>query len=245
MIVDAHAYVGDSNIPGCSILLKGCAPEQVLYYADQAGIDKTVIMPNRYLNYREANEIIARAVKQYPNRFIGFGKVDPAQDKDWLETLAIAIEKLGLKGIGEMDIPLPVDKDFAIHELLERCGEYKVPVMFHCQGEGAVREITLARIHPKTNIILGHMGFGIDWRTHRLCIQAAKELPNLYIETSTVTTQITLKEAGNEVPNKVLFGSDSPAGNPKAHFEMIKAMEFSREVEKKILGENAKRLLKI
>ena len=244
MIIDTHGYIGDSNIPQCSAALQGCSIDRVLHYADQAGVDKTIIMPNRYLDYRKANQVIADAVKQHPDRFIGFGKADPDQDPDWRETLRIAIEDLGLKGVAEIDIPNRVDKDPATHELLDRCEEYQIPLMFHCEAmESAVIEIQFAQCHPRTNVILGHMGMAMQWAAHRACIRAARELPNLYLEMSTVLTQFTLKEAGEQVPDQLLFGSDTPTVNPKGELDRVKAMGFCEETEEKIFSTNILRIL--
>jgi len=241
MIIDFHAHIGDSDVPGASILQDGCTPELLLYLDEQAGIDKSVVFPTTYLDYQKGNEIIAEAVKKYPDRFIGFLRADP-KHKNALEVLKRGVEELNLKGLKLV----PRGEDFqnpVLDELLEKCAEYKIPAIMCC-CKVAREEIELARKHPQTTIILAHMGAYIDWQAHRLCIQAARELPNVYLETSTVLTQVTLKEAGNQAPDKVLFGSDAPALNPKAELEKIKAMEFSPEIEKKILGENAQKLLK-
>ena len=245
MIIDAHGYVGDSNIPRCSAALLGCSVDEVLRYADQAGIDRTVIMPNRYHGYREANRIIADAVRAHPDRFIGFGKVDPAQDRQWRDTLRIAVEDHGLVGLGEFDLPGPYDKDPDLHEILDRCADYRVPVMFHCEnlGDAIQREIQFAEGHPDTIVILGHMGMGMQWAAHRTCIRAAQELDNLYLEMSTVLVQFTLKEAGEKVPDKLLFGSDTPCVNPKGELERLRAMQFDRATEQKVLSGNISRIL--
>jgi len=239
MIIDFHAHIGNSDVPGASILQQGCTPELLLYLDEQDGIDKSVVFPTTYLDYQKGNEIIAEAVKKYPDRFIGFLRADP-KHKNALEVFKRGVEELNLKGFKLV----PRGEDFqnsVLDELLEKCAEYKIPAIMCCCK---VDREEIARKHPQTTIILAHMGAYIDWQSHRLCVQAAKELLNVYLETSTVLTQVTLKEAGSQVPDKVLFGSDAPALNPKAELEKIKAMEFDPEIEKKILGGNAQKLLK-
>ncbi|RLD13152.1 MAG: hypothetical protein DRI28_06460 [Caldiserica bacterium] len=240
MIIDFHAHIGNSDVPGASILQHGCTPELLLYLDEQAGIDKSVVFPTTYLDYQKGNEIIAEAVKKYPDRFIGFLRADP-KHKNALEVLKRGVEELNLKGLKLV----PRGEDFqnpVLDELLEKCAEYKIPAIMCC-CEVDREEIELARKHPRTTIILAHMGAYIDWQSHRLCIQATRELSNVYLETSTVLTQVTLKEAGNQVPDKVLFGSDAPALNPRAELEKIKAMESGPEIEKKDLGRKCTKTL--
>lgn len=242
MIIDVHTHVGNSDVPGASILQKDCTAELLLKYMEQAEISKAVIFPTSYLDYRNGNEVIYHAVQKYPDRFIGFARFDP-KHKNAIATLETAIGELELKGLKIV----PRGTDFEnplLHEALDKCAEYDIPVIACCYTV-AKEEIEMAQAHPETKIILAHMGAYIDWAAHKLCIRAAKELPNVYLETSNVLTQVTLKEAGNEVPDRVLFGSDAPALNPKAELEKIKAMNFSSETERKILFGNAAKLLKI
>ncbi len=77
MIIDIHAHIGDSDVPGASILQHGCTPERVLRYMDQAKIEKSVVFPTTYLDYQVGNEVIAKVVNSYPDRFIGFARLDP------------------------------------------------------------------------------------------------------------------------------------------------------------------------
>lgn len=77
MIIHTHGYAGDSNISQSSVALQDCSIDRFLHYANQAGVDKTIAMPNRHLDYRKSNQIVADAAKKHPDRFIGFRKADP------------------------------------------------------------------------------------------------------------------------------------------------------------------------
>ncbi len=53
-------------------------PEALLANMDWAGVDKAVLLQGPF--YGEANDYLARAVRQWPDRFIGAGHVDPCAD---------------------------------------------------------------------------------------------------------------------------------------------------------------------
>jgi predicted TIM-barrel fold metal-dependent hydrolase len=100
MIIDAHAHImnelhgqtgrgptrslaygkvqyGDEVIQLLPPLMEKTAfpPEALLGNMDWAGVDKAVLLQGPF--YGEANDYIARAVRQWPDRFIGAGHVDP------------------------------------------------------------------------------------------------------------------------------------------------------------------------
>jgi predicted TIM-barrel fold metal-dependent hydrolase len=100
MIIDAHAHImnelhgqtgrgptrsldygkvqyGDEVIQLLPPLMEKTAfpPEALLGNMDWAGVDKAVLLQGPF--YGEANDYIAHAVKQWPDRFIGAGHIDP------------------------------------------------------------------------------------------------------------------------------------------------------------------------
>lgn len=100
MIIDAHAHImselrgqtgrgptrslaygkvqyGDEVIQLLPPLMEKTSfpPEALLANMDWAGVDKAVLLQGPF--YGEANNYIARAVRQWPDRFIGAGHVDP------------------------------------------------------------------------------------------------------------------------------------------------------------------------
>ena len=242
MIIDVHAHIGHSDVPTASDLQKGCTAELVLKYADQAQIDKTVVFPTTYLDYTVGNQLIADAVAQYPDRLIGFARAD-VKHPNAVASFVQAVEELGLKGLKLVprgpDLENPV-----LFELFEKCADYDIPVIL-CTATIVEATLKWAGDFRRVNFIMGHMGAYIACDDHRKYIQAAQKMANVYLEPSTVLTQVTLREAGQKVPHRVVFGSDSPALSPKAEMEKLKAMEFPADAERKIFGENAKELLKL
>ena len=240
MIIDVHAHIGDSDVPTASDLQKGCTPELVLRYADQAGIDVTVVFPTSYLDYDVGNQQIADAVRRHPDRLIGFARADVKHDNA-VESFVRAVEQLGLRGLKVVprgpDLENPV-----LFELFDKCAEYRLPVII-CTATIADATLEWAERFGQVNFIMGHMGAYIAYGEHRKYIEAAGRQRNVYLEPSTVLTQMTLRETGNKVPDRVVFGSDSPALSPKAEMEKLKAMEWGPEIEQKVFCENARELL--
>lgn len=248
MVIDIHAHVGDSDVPGASLLQRGCTPEWLIELDHQAGIDISVIFSTTYTDYHRGNETIARAVEKYPDSFIGFARTDP-NHANAVEAFREGVEQLGLKGL-KMSLNRAEDYDLpATHEIMMMAMGYDIPVLLcGLEGFGIDKSrycIELAGKHPETKVIIGHMGGGIAWRAHRNCIEAAKELENVYLDPSSVVTQQTIREAAVQVPDKLLFGSDGPALNPKAELEKIRALFLGPDIEDCVFEHNARDLLKL
>ena len=242
MIIDVHAHIGNSDVPTASDLQKGCTAELVLRYADQAQIDKTVVFPTTYLDFTVGNRIIADAVAKYPDRLVGFARAD-VKHANAVASFVQAVEQLGLKGLKLVprgqDLENPV-----LFELFEKCADYDLPVII-CTATIVDDTLKWAKDYPAVKFIMGHMGAYIACYDHRKYIQAAQDMDNVYLEPSTVLTQVTLREAIQKVPHRVVFGSDAPALSPKAEMEKLKAMEMSAETERKVFSDNARELLKL
>jgi predicted TIM-barrel fold metal-dependent hydrolase len=243
MIIDFHAHMG-KGIDGTDDLLQsGLTAEMILGPAREAGIDRTVVFPVTYraADYGSANREVAEAVRTHPDELIGFARtvVGPIGLRDVRE----AAETLGLKGLklhhglDSFDLAGP-----DVIDVVRLAGELGLPVLFH--SIGAVRELgDIARACPATNIVFGHMGGLWDWRAARACIGLAEELPNVWLETSSLLVSFVLAEAGRRVPGRVLFGTDAPALHPKVELTKILVADIDESARRRILGENAARLI--
>jgi predicted TIM-barrel fold metal-dependent hydrolase len=92
---------------------------------------------------------------------------------------------------------------------------------------------------------MGHCGFPWHWEAWSLVTRH----PNVYLDVS------AYYDLYNHLPwdayskhgaeDKILFATDSPLCNIQATIDALKAVDISPEFRKKILGENAARLLGI
>jgi predicted TIM-barrel fold metal-dependent hydrolase len=214
-IIDFHAHMGRGPKGSSDLLQSNLPAELVVQYAREAGIDRTV----------------------------GFARLNP-NSEGALDALGDAA-KLGLRGLklhhGLDQFALDSEP---VHRLLDACGDLRMPVIFH--SIGVVDALTrLAEKHPDTSIVFGHMGGLWDWPAARSAISAAKRLRNVYLETSSMMVIWMIEEAGREVPEKLLFGSDSPAMHPKVELEKIRVAALPRETKRLAMGDSAARLLRL
>jgi predicted TIM-barrel fold metal-dependent hydrolase len=214
-------------------------PKWTMRQAAEVGIDKSIIFPINNTTYAEANEEIAGYVRQYPDRLIGFAKHDPKTEAGKIRLLLTReVRELGLKGLKLHAVPTP--------EMLEVVKELGIPILTHPPKLEECLEVV--RTNPQVNFILAHLGSfaSRQWRDHIRAIDAAKQLPNLYLESSSVVFFEYLERAARELPaEKLLFGSDAPLVDARVEFHKIKLLHLPREKEELVLGGNNRRILGI
>lgn len=103
-------------------------------------------------------------------------------------------------------------------------------------------EITrLARQYPHTPVILGHLG-GCNWLE---TLELVREIPNLYLDTSAFYSTFILGVIMNELPQKCIFGVDSPFGDLQLSKEAVIKVSKSPAVIDAVLGDNICKILKL
>ena len=95
MIVDGLTMLG-ASINGYRL-----GAEELLASMDSNGIDKGVIAPVQPKTYRlePQNDAVAVAQMRYPDRLIGFCRVDPRQGEDAITELRRCVLRLRLRGL--------------------------------------------------------------------------------------------------------------------------------------------------
>ena len=99
----------------------------------------------------------------------------------------------------------------------------------------------LTKKYPKVSVIFGHTG-GYNWMN---VIDFVKETPNAYLDLSASFSSLVVKMAIAEVPNKCLYSSDAPYGEPLLNKQMIEYLCKDEKVRKNILGGNILKLLNL
>ncbi len=211
------------------------------------------------------NDVIARAVKDHPDVFIGFGAIDPWQGRVAKDEVKRCAEELGLRGLGELN---PGRQHFYPNEprfypIWEEAAKHNLIVLFHSgmMGSGAGtpggmgfklkygRPIPymddVAADFPELKIIGAHPSW--PWQEESLAI--ARHKSNFYIDISGWAPKYFSKElvqyANTIIQDKVLFGSDWPAVKVDRWMEEFDQLPIKPEVRQKILLDNAKKLLGI
>ena len=242
MILDFHTHVDHAELYGWLD-----PPEKLIPLLDDAGIDKAAAMtyvdlpgPNP-----EAVEYIADAVARYPDRLIGFVRLNPNHRQAARTALDRAVLEHGFRGVKlHPTTNLAHPAGDATVELMQRCAELDVPVLFHCGDDPYTTpqaiEAGAARV-PGCTIVMGHMGgyFHVDD-----AIAAAVRQPNLILETSAMPYPHKIAEAVAAVGSgRVVFGSDGPGCSPALEVEKIRMLGLPADDERRILGDNAVALL--
>src|SRR5262249_51953434 len=153
----------------------------------------------------------------------GFAKHDPKTEAGKIRGLLTReVRELGLKGLKLHAVPTP--------EILATVTELGIPVLVHPPRVGDLVEVV--RIHPEVRFILAHLGSfaSQDWQEHLRAIEAAKHLPNLYLETSSVVFFPYLERAARELAaDKLLFGSDAPLVDARVELYKVRLLKLPPE----------------
>jgi predicted TIM-barrel fold metal-dependent hydrolase len=232
---------------------------------DVAGIERVVLLPIACARARQdavsSNEQVAELCGM-SKRFIGFASVDPLE-ADAAHILEAAVQKLGLRGL-KLDPALqdfdPRDpRVFTVYEAADSLG---LPVLLHT-GMSWAPETPLERGHPiqhepairrfpKLNFVLAHWGWPWVWEATALALK----YPNVFLDTSCLyydspkefyqfvfSRQIPTTLIERSLRNQVVFGSNYPRVEIKNMVHALRSLALTEGCLKKILRDNALRLL--
>lgn len=247
MIIDMHTYVGNSIFGDQS------TPEELLQKMDRAGIEKAVICPVKTTDvyFEESNQYIERLMREFPERFIGFARVDPHLGVQAHSLLKRCLSEYKMRGI----ILHPWEETFAINDeivdpIADICEEWKVPMMVetgypwvsHCFQVG-----DLAERHPGLTIIMTHGG-QLDSSGYALTDidYIMDRYDNLILETSGNFSDEGIENMPVRLgANRMVFGSHYPWLNMDLEIFRIKRANLDEEIRQDIFYRNARRLLRI
>jgi predicted TIM-barrel fold metal-dependent hydrolase len=252
LIIDAHSHVHDPVSSHIALL-------------DEAGVDLAVLFATRphperatdLASFRHEMSVLADAIggrtndmdsyrtawrelhdalAAFPDRFIGFGSVSLDQPA---ERVAADIDQevvgRGLRGIGELT-PRP-DCAAQIEPVLRAAADHAgLPVVVHGFAPTTANDLAtlagLARGYPTVPVVISQLG-GLNWLT---AIELVRETPNMYLELSTANIVFAVRLAITEVPDRTLFGSDAPYGDPVLTRAMVERATTSGELRERVLG---------
>ena len=249
MIIDFHAHVSDTDYGNMDLLRTQMV---------EAGIDKCVIVPGGMMDVRVMtlyimgekesnpeipNPVVLSAMKKYPGIMYGFLCINPLKKEEtnsWIE-YGKANHFVGIK-------LNPMSHKFSfsgktLTDAIRECAHMHWPVYSHTLfdvGASTKKFCELARKHPDVNFVIGHMGFGPSDIT---AFNLAKEIENVYLESSNacfLAISEALKIAG---PDKILFGSEFPMSLPEIQLFQMKKMGLSERDADKVFRVNAIKLV--
>ena len=249
MIVDGHAHVSASDYGNVDVLLR---------QLDQAGIDRALVVPGGMVDVRQMsrvltgkvrpdpnipNEQVYAALDRHPYRVYGLVCVNPRAGSAAVQMMEEGFRH-GCRGVKLA----PIVHQFGFNEpvladVAAACGERGFPIYTHVlpqPGCTTADYAALAKRWPRTNFILGHMGFGPGDAD---AIDFAADLTNLYLETS-LGNYLVMRDALTRLgPAKLIFGSEFPLSHPRAELENVRLLDST--AHDAILAGNILRLLDV
>ncbi|MGI6696653.1 MAG: amidohydrolase family protein [Christensenellales bacterium] len=240
MIIDCHNHIGEPW---------GTKDRQtaddLLRKMDKAGIDKAVVFPFRYENFD--NHYTYTAVKQHPDRLIGFYMAAPWVVRDYDKVARNEIEKYGFKGIKihANAHSFKMTGTGAIAPIFQVAQDLDIPIIAYSGDELVAIPhtfIPIAEMFPKVNIIMAHSGF---MQNTPEAVSVAESCPNIYLAHESGISGGIVESVQKLGAERVLMGTDSPYWDFEVQIKKIEVTVSSVSDRKKIMGGNISRLLKL
>lgn len=209
----------------------------------------------------ETNAWVAKFASADRKRLLPFGSLHPAHVKDAKKTVDELLNKHEVSGIkihGPHQLFAPnayLEGEKTLRVLYERCQEEGVPVMFHTGTTvfpGARNKFgdpmmvdDVAVDFPDLKIILAHGGRPL-WTETALFLVRRHANVWMDISSSPPASLLSYFPPLEKIADKVLFGSDWPGPHVpgmRANVDAFLALPLSEDAKRKIVEENARRLL--
>jgi predicted TIM-barrel fold metal-dependent hydrolase len=259
LVIDVHAHLGRSLslVESETGRPMQTTAEDLIRLLDRNEIDKSVISPipgyarpNGISDTMEQNNLVAQAIRKYPDRFpCGFGVVEPYHADRSLQEVERLAKDLKLKGLMFHTRYQGVDLDHPIiFKIFEKAWDVGMKfALVHTDGllEEPWRLARLAERFPGITFISGHPGIDIADLAHNIYI--CKKHDNILLDTCiwhvhNLPFRNAVQAIGAE---RILFGDDAPYYETSFDLLHAKLAEISDEDKELILGKNAARLFGI
>ena len=239
-------------------------PDVAVAYMDRHGVERAILVQELIEGFM--NEVVADAVSQFPDRFVGEAFLDPTRKKstDELEALLSSGKLSGLKlpisSLQRLDPDFGLDSAVAL-EWLSICERHSAFVTIHPPEPGLFADPMRRATErfPSVRFLIAHMGLPncAGWEQVLDVCRAG----NVFMEISATPylfdeqypcprSQAALQTACHELgADKLLWGSDYPRTLTRLTYEqqigwVRDECAFLSEADKaKVLGLNALRVV--
>jgi len=170
-----------------------------------------------------------------------------------------AVIELGFSGIKTVSALMGLDiNDKAYYPCYAKAQELGVPIMIHT-GTGLVLGSRVKHVHPlmvddvafdfpNLKIICAHLGAWNYMDIHGMLVRHSNVFADLsfWPLNPHYINLVPWRLLEETVQDKIFLGSDYPGGQtPQEALEAVKSLSISEEFKRKIMGDNAARLLGI
>ncbi len=238
--------------------------DEMVRAMDEQGVDISVVFGFPWLSgdtCRRHNDYILESVSRHPDRLVGFCCINPYTKK--AETEVERCLKAGLSGVGEIALyeegGITAEAVRRIAPVMDQCKEAGLPVLFHTnepvghsypgKSDNTLAQIYhLVKTYSDNTIILGHWGGGLFFY-NLLKKEVGGVLANVYFDTaaSPFLYDARIYRIGAQLAgeDRIVFGTDYPLIPPDRYYREIDSAGLSAAERRKLLGENAARILSI
>lgn len=245
MIIDSLMFVGES------LFGPRATAEELVERLDEASIDRAIVCPFKPRGYdlSPANDAVAQAVARYPDRLIGFARVDPWQGDEASRELERAFDQLHLRGL----FLHPWEENFQVTSpvvdgVMAVARRYRVPVIvasgFPWVSEALQVGNLATRFADVTIVATNGCQLNISGLGQIDAEVALAENANLVLQTAGVYREDFIegivKRFGAE---RVLFSSAFPLMDPGLEILRARWAHIPDEGKEKVLGDNTAHLL--
>jgi predicted TIM-barrel fold metal-dependent hydrolase len=256
-IVDANISIAPPlQQSGAEIrtLVPASTPREVIAMLDRYDIAKAIIFAPRVagqdaydLNYSMGNKAVADCVRAYPDRLIGFARINPSGFTDATNEIIRCKDEYGFRGLmlhGEWDYYFP--GGVQVQPYLGYCQAWGWPVFYHT-GTWPLTQPSLlmavAKQFPKLVMIASHFGYSMVDDA----LTVANLCPNVYLTTSADSPASIIQEAIEVCgPKKIVYGSGAPYAYPDHVYDKVRKLIGISDADREaILGGTISRLLNL
>lgn len=267
MIIDTHVHIGT----GLGFVM---TEDDILYSIDKYKIDHVIVSNAEAASHDHDRKPLPQN-EQKPqieclHRAIKFARENPGRIslQHWVKPSEEITSELRNLIENNLDIirgikfhPYHAGCAFTSEQCrkyIDLAAEFNLPVISHTgtdYDDNPQRLFEMAKIYPKTNFVMVHLGLGSD---NKEAIELCSKLPNLYGDTTWVSTTSALEFVNKCGNDRLIFGSDSPIDGKDTYLNNGKGdrslyqeywNEFkdmvSSETYEKIMWRNAARLFDI
>lgn len=248
--IDTFYHISESGvINGCGFV--GTA-KALINQCDSVGVEKCLVtsVATTPHHAQSINTFIAEEVRQFPERFIGFGSLHP--ESECLEDDVAHLIDLGLKGVKlHPDIQSFKVDDPKVIRIFEICNKHRLPVLLHTgdsrfDNSNPDRVEKILKMFPDLTIIGAHFG---GWSVWDSAPQILCKYKNFYVDTCSSFYALS-KEKAKEIidlygTNRVIFGTDFPMWRQEDELDFLFDLGLSDIQLKSILYNNLAHLLNI
>lgn len=235
---DFHSHLGKTRSGEKNSAL------QMVKQLQSFGIEKVGIVSLSANSMQENNDIIYDAMQQFPDFIEGYADIDP-KDPQAFQEIERALGKMKMNGVKFMSWKhgYNVENCPQLESVVDEIASYGVHIQIHGGASPLCTPIVwlkFARKHPEINFVFTHIcgrEFGAT------CIEAIRDIPNFYVETSANMEVEILKKARQVLGSKrMLFGTDWPYKPTNIEIEKLTLLEFSDEELEDVFYKNAEKL---